>query len=245
MEMREVYLKGFFISLLCISSIASAGLKYVDSVDLDIGECYFFNNAAQQFALSTPTGGSVVAVDAGSLHISGGGWDYSFSGSIVVTPSSLFFKNSSGQKAQAIFTNTSPAGTATMSIVATTLIDLTTSTVIFDPTTNPGGVVMLTATMNDSDSRWLVSESGDYTDHFFGDTHYAITGGDLMTGSLLRMLDFRAVWDFDACSPYNISRFNQDIYSGTPSVELIPDAVPEPATLLLIAAGGLLCGRKK
>lgn len=239
MELRKVSLKGLFISLLCISSIATAGLKYVDSVDLDVGECYFFDNAAQQFELSTITGGSEVTVDIGSLHIDGGGWDYSFVGKIIVTASDLYWKNSSGQVADAWFTNSS----ATMTVIATTLTDNLTSTEIFNPTTNPEGVVLLTALMNDADGYWEVKETGDYTNHFYGDTHYAITGGELTTGSLLRMSDFRAVWDFESCSPANISRFNQDIYSGTPSLELMPD-VPEPATFLLLAAGGLLCRKR-
>ena len=246
MEMRKVVPKGLFISLFFISSIVSAGLKYVDSVDLDVGECYFFDNETQTFALSNITGGSEVTIDIGSLHIAGGGWDYSFVGKIIVTASDLYWKNSSGQIADAWFTDSS----ATMTVIATTLTDNLTSTEIFNPTTNPGGVVLLTALMNDADGYWEVKETavenptyGD--DHFIGNTHYAMTGGELQTGSLLRMLDFRAIWDFDSCSPSNISRFNQDIYSGTPSLEMIPDGIPEPATLLLVALGSLLCGRKK
>jgi len=239
MEMRKA---GLIVGglLFCITPIAFASLKYVDSVDLDLGECYFFDNAAQQFVLTTPTGSSEVPVDIGSLHIAGGGWDYSFVGKIMITPSNLFWKNSSGNVAEAWFTNSS----ATMTIIASTLVDNLTSEELFNPTTNPGGVVLLTALMNDSDGYWQVKESGSYTDHLFGDTHYAITGGELYNGSLLRMLDFRAIWDLDSCSPANISRFNQNLYSGTPSLELLPDAIPEPATLLLFAAGGLLFRKK-
>lgn len=245
MERRKDVLNGLIISLFILSSVACAGLKYVDSIDLDVGECYFFDNAAQQFELSTITGGSEVAIDVGNIHIAGGGWDYSFEGSIVVTASDLFYKNSTGQTAEAWFTNGSSMGTATVTIVATTLTDKLTNTQIFNPTTNPGGVVLLTALMNDADGYWQVKEYGDYEDWFYGNTHYAIDSGELVNGSLLRMLDFRAVWDLGSCSPYNISRFNQDIYSGTPSLELIPDGIPEPATLLLLALGGALCRRKK
>lgn len=240
MKMERVLKTAVVALFFIVYTSAFGGLQYVDSVDLDVGECYFFDNAAQQFVLSTITGGSEVTIDVGNIHIAGGGWDYSFTGKMVVTPSDLYYKNTSGQKAQAIFTNSS----ATLSIIAATLTDETTSTEIFNSTTNPEGVVLLTAAMNDSDGYWLVSETGDYEDHFYGDTHYAITGGELMNGSLLRMLDFRAIWDFDACAPENISRFNQDIYSGTPSLEMIPDGIPEPATLGLIALGGLLCRRK-
>jgi hypothetical protein len=142
--------------------------------------------------------------------------------------------------AYAYFTNSA----ATMTIVASTLTDKQTAEQIVNPTTNPEGVVLLTAVMDDEDGFWLVSETGDYENHFYGYTHYAITGGELKDGSLLRMLDFRAVWDFDACSPTNISRFDQNLYSGMPSLELIPE-IPEPATVLLLALGGLLYRRGK
>lgn len=237
MEMRKIF---FAILLACITFASPAALKYVDSVDLDVGECYFYNNAIQQFVLTTPSGSSEVPVDIGSLHIAGGGWDYSFVGKILVTGSDLVWKNSTGQVAEAWFANSS----ATLTVIATTLINNLTSEEIFNPTTNPGGVVLLTALMNDADGYWQVKETGSYTNHLFGDTHYAITGGELYDGSLFRMLDFRAIWDFGLCLPSNITGFNQDLYSGAPSLELIPDAVPEPATLVLIAAGGLLCRKK-
>ncbi len=235
---RNVFL--FVLVCMSIVTLPSFALLYVDSVDLDVGECYFFDNASQQFGLSNTTGGSEVTVDIGSFHVAGGGWDYSFTGTIVVTESDLIYKNPSGAQAQAIFTNSS----ATMTIIATTLTENATSTEIINPTTNPGGVVLLTAAMNDDDNMWLVTETGAYEDHFLGDTHYEITGGELVNGSLLRMLDFRAVWDFNTCSPYNISGFNQDIYSGTPSLEMIPDGIPEPATLLLLGLGGFFIRKK-
>mgnify|MGYP001382784607 CR=1 FL=1 len=239
MKNKKVVQKSRVI-LFIISSVASAGLKYVDAVDLDLGECYFFDNAAQQFRLYTAAGSSEVAVDIGSLHIAGGGWDYSFTGRMIITPSDLYYKNSSGQMAHAYFTNSA----ATMTIVASTLTDKQTAEQIVNPTTNPEGVVLLTAVMDDEDGFWLVSETGDYDNHFYGYTHYAITGGELKDGSLLRMLDFRAVWDFDDCLPTNISRFDQNLYSGMPSLELIPE-IPEPATVLLLALGGLLYRRGK
>ncbi len=239
MDMRKVLQRGW-VAVLIISSITSAGLKYVDAVDLDLGECYFFDNSAQQFRLYTAAGSSEVAVDIGSLHIAGGGWDYSFTGRMIITPSDLYYKNSSGQMAYAYFTNSA----ATMTIVASTLTDKQTAEQIVNPTTNPEGVVLLTAVMDDEDGFWLVSETGDYDNHFYGYTHYAITGGELKDGSLLRMLDFRAVWDFDDCLPTNISRFDQNLYSGMPSSELIAE-IPEPATVLLLALGGLLYRRGK
>ena len=224
-----------WIILFILSSAAFAGLKYVDVVDLDLGGCYFFDNAAQQFRLFTAAGGSEVTIDIGNLHIAGGGWDYSFTGKIIVTPSDLYAKNSSGQKAHAFFTNSD----ATLTIVASTLTDKQTAEEIVNPTTNPEGVVLLTAVMNDEEGVWLVSETGDYDNHFYGSTHYAITGGELKDGSLLRMLDFRAVWDFDACLPASISRFDQDLYSGMPSLELIAE-IPEPATMLMLGLGSML-----
>ncbi|HQG06721.1 MAG TPA: PEP-CTERM sorting domain-containing protein [Anaerohalosphaeraceae bacterium] len=224
-----------WIILFIFSSAAFAGLKYVDVVDLDLGGCYFFDNAAQQFRLFTAAGGSEVTIDIGSLHIAGGGWDYSFAGKIIITPSDLYYKNSSGQRASAYFTNSD----ATLTIVASTLTDKQTAEEIVNPTTNPEGVVLLTAVMNDEEGVWLVSETGDYDNHFYGYTHYAITGGELKDGSLLRMLDFRAVWDFDACLPTNISRFDQDLYSGMPSLELIAE-IPEPATMLMLGLSSML-----
>ncbi|HQJ68674.1 MAG TPA: PEP-CTERM sorting domain-containing protein [Anaerohalosphaeraceae bacterium] len=224
-----------WIILFIFSSAAFAGLKYVDVVDLDLGGCYFFDNAAQQFRLFTAAGGSEVTIDIGSLHIAGGGWDYSFTGKIIVTPSDLYYKNSSGQRAHAFFTNSD----ATLTIVASTLTDKQTAEEIVNPTTNPEGVVLLTAVMNDEDGFWMVSETGNYDNHFYGYTHYAITGGELKEGSLLRMLDFRAVWDFDACLPTNISRFDQDLYSGMPSLELIAE-IPEPATMLMLGLSSML-----
>ncbi|HOT73725.1 MAG TPA: PEP-CTERM sorting domain-containing protein [Anaerohalosphaeraceae bacterium] len=224
-----------WIILFIFSSAAFAGLKYVDVVDLDLGGCYFFDNAAQQFRLFTAAGGSEVTIDIGSLHIAGGGWDYSFAGKIIITPSDLYYKNSSGQRASAYFTNSD----ATLTIVASTLTDKQTAEEIVNPTTNPEGVVLLTAVMNDEDGFWMVSETGNYDNHFYGYTHYAITGGELKEGSLLRMLDFRAVWDFDACLPTNISRFDQDLYSGMPSLELIAE-IPEPATMLMLGLSSML-----
>jgi hypothetical protein len=86
MKNKKVVQKSLVI-LFIISSAASAGLKYVDAVDLDLGECYFFDNSAQQFRLYTAAGSSEVTVDIGSLHIADGGWDYSFTGRIIITPS--------------------------------------------------------------------------------------------------------------------------------------------------------------
>jgi hypothetical protein len=222
-------------------------LLYVDSVDLDLGECYFFDNdtTPKQFVLSTIMGESEVPVDVGSLHIYGGGWDYTFEGKIVVTPSDLFYDASSGGKADGWFTNGSTAGTAMMSIVATTLTEKSTSTEIINPTTDPDGVVLLTALMNDDDGYWNLWETGTYEDSFIGDTQYAIQTGELVDGSLLRMLDFRARWDLGECSPENITAFNKDLYSGVPSLQLIPHDVPEPATMLLLGLGGLILRRKK
>lgn len=227
-----------------ISSGAMGGLKFVDAIDLDIGEFSFFNNTTKQFVLSTALGGSEVPIDVGNISILGGGWDYTFVGKIVVTASDLVMDLSSSGTAMAIFSNGSGSGTATMTIIATTLTDKTTGIDVFNPTTHPGGVVLLTATMDPEDDEWYVWETGRYTDAFIGDTHYAITGGELKNGSLLRMSDFRAVWALGDCGPTNITAFNKDLYSSLPSLEMIPD-VPEPMTLLLLASGGLLAVRRK
>ncbi|MEJ5259610.1 MAG: hypothetical protein WHS88_05410 [Anaerohalosphaeraceae bacterium] len=239
--------KGWAVLYLFIAFVAAAsgGLKYVDAIDLDLGEFYFYNHSTQQFVLFTSLGGSEVPIDVGNIHIAGGGWDYSFVGKIIVTASDLFWKNTSGAKAQAIFTNGSSLGPATMTIIATELTDMTSGTVLFNSSSHPGGVVLLTAQMNDSDNMWLVSETGNYTDAFVGDTQYAITGGELKNGSLLRMLDFRAVWALGQCGPANISVFNQNLYSLLPSLELIPFGIPEPMSLGLLAVGALLTLKRK
>ncbi len=233
---------GLFVFAFC--AVSFGGLKYVDAIDLNIREFYFYNNTTRQFVLSTPLGDSEVPIDAGHISVLGGGYDYLFVGKIVVTASDLVLDISSGGTAAAIYANGSSVGTATMTIIATTLTDLTTGLDIFNPTTHPDGVVLLTALMNSEDDEWYVWETGRYTDAFVGDTHYQITGGELKEGSLLRMSDFRAVWALGACGPENISSFNRDLYSSLPSLEIIPD-VPEPMTMLLVAAGGLLAMRRR
>lgn len=239
--------KGLAALFVCVffNAAASGGIKYVDAIDLDISEFYFYSHTTQQFVLSTSLGGSEVPIDAGNIHIAGGGWDYSFVGKIIVTASDLSWKNSSGVRAQAVFTNRSSAGPATMTIIATEMTDLTSGTVLFNSSSHPGGVVLLTAEMNDGDNMWLISETGNYTDAFVGDTQYAITGGDLKNGSLLRMLDFRAVWALGQCGPANISMFNQNLYSLLPSLEIIPFGIPEPLSFVLLAGGGLLTLKRK
>lgn len=236
-------LATFFVFIL-LGSVALGGLKYVEAIDLDISEFYFYNNTTKQFVLSNSSGGSEVPIDVGNIAILGGGWDYTFVGKIVVTASDLTLDMSSNGTAMGIFSNGSSAGTATMTIIATTLTDKTSGIDIISPTTHPGGVVLLTASMNSEDDEWYVWETGKYTDAFVGDTHYEITGGELKDGSWLRMSDFRAVWALGACGPANITAFNKNLYSSLPSLEIIPD-VPEPATVLLLAAGGLAVLRRK
>lgn len=240
--------KGFtlFIStclIVCMSSVSLASLKYVDSLKLDIAESKFFDHTSNQFVLETPIGDTVVAVEIGDIHVFGGGWDYTFEGTITISSNSMAYTNPSGLRAQAAFWDDS----ATVTVTATSMTDKTTGTEIVNETTNPGGLVLLTAVMDNPDTYWWLLETSDHSNDYNGNTHYQITGGDLHNGSLLRMFDSAASWAFPGCSPDPINNFNinQDVYCSTPVLEFIPDSVPEPATLLLLAAGGLLARKRK
>ena len=93
-------------------------------------------------------------------------------------------------------------------------------------------------------NNWYLIEASNDPDKFVSfDLAYRVTGGELMDGDVLKMLDFEATWSFPLTTPEN-SEFAGDMRSENPSM-LISAVVPEPATLMLMLAGGFLIRKKK
>lgn len=231
----------FWLIPLCMSVLVSPSFSalYVDAISLDVGDCFYYDNANSRFVLKTPTGGSEIAVELGDIHVFGGGYDYDFTGTISVTPSNETGSGDLGGRPYATF------GTgATMTITLDQIREKATDTLLdFD-----AGDILLVAEIvalpgADVADNWYLIEAANDPDKFVSvDLAYRMTGGELVDGDVLKMLDFEATWSFPLTIPEN-SAFDADMRSKDPSL-LISAVVPEPATLILLLAGGWFIRKK-
>ena len=204
----------FFVLVLAVlfSSHSLEGLL-VDHVSITSQNYGFFDPTGQGF-YHIPT------VPVITADVSVGSWDYSFSGTVSLTQCFLQNDNSSGGVASGDF-----AGGATLSISGDLWAKSDPGTLLVDD-----GLI-LEALMQSED--WVLHEAS-YLG-IDGSTLFSPTGGHL-TGGTLTLGDFSADFSYQFVSPS--PDFFDQTYSGLVSTIQIT-SIPEPATMILLAMGGL------
>ena len=229
-------MKSTVVCIVCLCSFLAISqysfpLLYIDAMSLDVSDCFYYDNDTSSFVLSTPIGGSEITIDKGDIHIYGGGYDYDFVGTISVTPSATTGTGVYLGDPYADFTTG-----ATMTVTATELKVKSTGVVVLED------VVLWEAAI--SSDWWYLTGTSTPNKNISVLLTYDVTGGAFFNGPDFRLPDFSGVWSFPDTTPTG-SAFDSDLRCSNPSL-LINAAVPEPATLMLLLAGGcMMAGKKK
>ncbi len=242
MKRNRVLLIALFLCAFLIVSQASHALLYVDIMSLDVGTAvYYHADTTPYFGLANSSGGPDVTVDIGNLHVFGGGYDYDFiNGSITVGPSNQTASGVNGTLPYAIFETG-----ATLTVTANAIKEKSSGTIVLGDGVND--FVLLEAQIvavpgSPVGDAWYLMEAADDPGKYVSfDLAYQITGGELFDGDEFRMFDFDADWSFVQTGG---NPFTEDLTCDTPRL-YVSSEVPEPATLMLLLAGGFMIRKKK
>jgi hypothetical protein len=145
--------------------------------------------------------------------------------------------------------NPGGAGGADGTFTGGSVLAIEGSIVEVDGVGNPIGPASFTGTLlsaqMDADT-WDLEEDALLINSVRGDQGFTVTGGELATGAIsgLKMLDFNGVFTMDL-NLTTISDFGPNMYmSALPQIQFVAP-VPEPATMLLLLAGGILVRSRK
>ena len=229
-----VFLAVYF---LVICTHASGAIISVQDVSMSFPVAYFYEGGSPGYFHLTNTSTVV-----GNLQSFGSPvYDYAFDASVTVTHSNLKENTGTGVWAEGSF-----YGGATLTITGDLWAVDDESTLLVDNGTILEAVMVLDAT-----ETWVLSEIGGNPGDLDASVDFNPSGAsglnagiDLLNGDELVIGDFRADFGFPGVMPMDPSSFGMIDYFAISST-LQMTAVPEPATLVLLAIGGLSVVRRK
>lgn len=238
-------MKRICITLLLVSFLfcaqASATL-YVKDLQLGLGMSQWYTASQQKFQfIDLMDGDAVVPIATGMGVINT--WeptlyDYRITdATFTMTPCTLITDNNpGGTLADGTFT-----GSADITVVG--------SIQMVDGVGAPVGAplftgTILTATMGNA--TWDLVERAIPAESVRGSQPFTVTGGELATGTVsgIKMLDSDSVFTLDLNMTAITDFSSGDYISFMPQIQFVAP-VPEPATMLLLLAGGMLVRRKR
>jgi hypothetical protein len=226
------------VAFLAVSLPAFSTIN-IAAIQMDIESATWYSS--NEFQLENLFNETVMLIDTGDIRAAGSvEYEYAFEGSVEITPSDELWPlgEPQGSVLTGVFSDSGSAGASTITVTATRVWAIDAPEV--DILTN---VVLITAQMANPENYWFVNESSTGVNNYQGTTSYQITGGELFNGSVMRLDDFAGYYSFPGSTP--VTNFGPDMSSSAPAIDLIDsDAVPEPATLLLLGLGGLLMRKK-
>ena len=229
-----VFLAGFFL-VVCAQTPGT--IISVQDISMSFPVAYFYEGGSPGYFHLTDTPTVV-----GNLQIVGApGYDYAFSARVTVTHSNLKENTGSGGWASGNF-----YGGATLTITGDLWHVDDDTTLLVD-----NGTILEAVMVPDATETWVLSEIGgnprdiDATIYFTPSGENGLNPGiDLLNGDDLVIGGFRADFGFPNVQPIDPTSFGMIDYFAVASTLQIT-AVPEPATLVLLAIGGLSMVRRK
>lgn len=221
-------------AFLVVSPFALSGVVSMKTFSWTLPGAWYYTGAPNgEFALDVAAGS---VSDMRSFNAPVNVWDYQIEDvHLVISPMSLISDDSSGTVAAATF-----AGGGTMTLSGT-LKDaggtFLYSGTLFEAAMQPA-ITQWTLTETELIPNVLSSLDGSFLmDPTSGPV--ALANGDtLVIGTMSVSLQFN--------TPPTVSSFGENLFTPGPAVQILAsEAVPEPATMLLLGLGGLLIGRKR
>lgn len=225
---------GVFFFVVCTHT--SGTMVFVQDISMSFPVASFYQGGSPGYFHLTNTSTIV-----GNLQTFGAsGYDYAFDASVTVTQCDLKENTGSGGWASGNF-----YGGATLTVTGNLWAVGDESTLLVD-----GGTILEAVMVPTASETWVLSELGGNprdvdASIFFTPSDGGLTSGiDLPNGDKLVIGEFRADFGFPNVQPIDPTSFGTLSYFAASST-LQMTAVPEPATLVLLAIGGLSVMRIK
>jgi hypothetical protein len=238
--MRKRVIVALFLVTFLLSAQASA-VVHVKDIQLGLNMSTWYDGSAFQL-VDSGSSSSVVGIlpNMGVVNT----WEATFYSYRIVDATFTMSANT-------LISDNNPggAGGADGTFTGGSVLAIEGSIVEVDGVGNPIGPASFTGTLlsaqMDADT-WDLEEDALMINSVRGDQNFTVTGGELATGAIsgLKMLDFNGVFTMDL-NLTTISDFGPNMYmSALPQIQFVAP-VPEPATMLLLLAGGILVRSRK